>query len=104
MSDRATAPPPLYNGVVTNLEKTLAAGELVGLDEELRSMRSYVSDYARTHGEEFEKVLKGMRLIMQIVLAQHRMSAGMLTDSYAALEAATREFREAFKKPELDDL
>ena len=97
------AHPRYYDGLVDNLDESLAAGKLVGLQTELKSMRSYVRKYARKHPEEFEKILRGMRLIMQMVVAQHRIGSEQLEQSYAALEAATRDIREQLMPPGWDD-
>ena len=104
MSAETAAPRPFYDNVIASAEKAMAAAQLVGLDEELKSLREYVNEYARQHKEEFDKVIKGMRLIMQMVLARHRIGGQQLEETIAALEEATRDFREQFGAPDIDDV
>ena len=104
MSAKAASPRPFYDSVIANAEKAMDAAQLVGLDEELMSLRAYVNDYARQHTEEFDKIIKGMRLIMQMVVARHRMGGEKLAETIAALEEATRDFREQFGAPDIDDV
>jgi hypothetical protein len=98
------SPPPFYDGLVADADKSLAAGALVGLDEELKSLRQYVNDYARQHPDRLELIIKGLRLIMQMVLAQHRIGAEQTAESYEALEQATRHLREQFLTEDSDDV
>ena len=104
MSAETAAQPPFYDNMVANAEKVVAAARLVGLDEELKTLREYVNNYAKQHKEEFDKIIKGMRLIMQMVVARHRMGGEKLDETIAALEEATRDFREQFGAPDIDDV
>jgi hypothetical protein len=104
MSDEPAPWRPYYDNVIDSAEKAMAAAQLVGLDEELRSLRAYINEYMRDHKDEFDKVVKGMRLIMQMVVAQHRIGATALAETYAALEEATRELREAFLPPDIEEI
>ena len=70
----------------------------------MRSLRAFVSDYAKEHPEEFVKILNGMRLIMQMVLAQHRMGVNQMRESLEAMERVSREMREMMAPIEEDDL
>jgi hypothetical protein len=100
----AASPPPFYDGLVADTEKSLAAGSLIGLDEELKSLRQYVNDFARQHPDRLDLIIKGLRLIMQMVLAQHRMGAEQMAESYEALEQATRHLREQFLTEDTEDV
>ncbi len=95
---------PYYDHLVANVEKAMAALELVGLEEELKSLREYVNEYAREHRGEFDQILKGMRLIMQMVLAQHRIGADRLAESYEAMDETRRHLQEQFKAPDSEDV
>jgi hypothetical protein len=104
MTTDAAPSTPFYDNLVADVEKTMAALELVGLEEELRSLRAYVNDYARDHRDDIEIILKALRLIMQMVLAQHRIGAERLAESYDALEETTRHLQEMFGPPDLEDV
>jgi hypothetical protein len=104
MDAETRTPGPFYDNVITSAEKALAAARLVGLDEELNTLREYVNNYAQHHREEFDKIIKGMRLIMQMVVSRHRMGGEKLDETIAALEEATRDFREQFGAPDIDDV
>lgn len=99
-SDAARQQRPFYGSLVSNLETALEAGSLVGLQEELRTLRTY----AEEHGDDVESILKAMRLIMQMVVAQHRMGSNKLEEASRALEAATRDYIRMFEAPEADDV
>ena len=58
----------------------------------------------RTHPDDIEKIIKGMRLIMQMVLAQNRIGADKRAEALAAFEATAADLRRQFAEPEDDDV
>ena len=103
-TDAAPQQQPFYSSLVSNLEAALEAGSLIGLQEELRTLRAFVRKYAEEHGDDVESILKAMRLIMQMVVAQHRMGSNRFEEASRALEAATRDYIRMFEAPEADDV
>ncbi len=94
---------PFYS-IVSRIDQAMAASRMAGLDEELQAMRVYVAQYVAAHPDEIDKIIKAMRLIMQMVLAQHRIGRTQMQESLEALERVTAEVREMVLPPEEDDL
>ena len=95
---------PFYRSIVSHIDEAMAASQLAGLDEELKTMRVYVARFAEAHPDDVEKLIKAMRLIMQMVLAQHRIGRTQMQESIEAMERVVAEVREMVLPPEEDDL
>jgi hypothetical protein len=103
----AETPPPAVTdrkSIVASTDHGLAAGQLISLDDELRWLRDYVADYRASHPEQFDKILRGTRLIMQMVLAQHRIGGGEMEQTLEAFQRVVEEMEEAFGKPPEEDV
>jgi hypothetical protein len=95
---------PFYITVITDPEAIREAGRLIGLQEELRTRRAAVREYAAKHECDLDMILKAMRVITQMTVAQQRTGTDKYAQAAAALEAATKDYIEAFNAPDEDDV
>jgi dihydroxyacetone kinase len=78
---------PFYEDCVVDAEALIEAAEVQGLDQELALLRAKLLE---ARGEDVELLMKGVRLVAQIVAARHRMSPAR-TEEFA--DAATSTLR-----------
>ena len=85
------APEPVehfYRAAVEDAAALVEAAEVIGVDQELALLRVKLREHLQERPQDYELLLKGIRLIVQAVAAQYRMSparadelAGTLADT-----------------------
>jgi hypothetical protein len=93
-----------YADAVEDAKQLLAAAEVRGFDAELAMLRTSLHKHAQAHPEDLELMIKGVRLVAQIVAAQYRMSPARTDELAGAITATLRHvggqmFPERFDSP-----
>ncbi|MHB8377056.1 MAG: hypothetical protein ACYDEB_08890 [Dehalococcoidia bacterium] len=77
-----------YRAAVEDAAALVEAAEVTGVDEELALLRVKLREHLRERPQDYELLLKGVRLIAHVVAARYRMSparadelAGTLADT-----------------------
>ncbi|MDE3095678.1 MAG: hypothetical protein KGK07_06730 [Chloroflexota bacterium] len=77
-----------YRAAVEDAAALAEAAEVTGIDGELALLRAKLRAHLKERPQDYELLLKGVRLIAQIVAAQYRMSPAR-TDELAGTLADT---------------
>jgi hypothetical protein len=93
-----------YGGVVDDTAALLAAGDIEGVDEELALLRASLRKFVRidddTSGEDYELMLKSVRLIVHTVAERYRISDKQRDQVDRNAAAELRAVRESVFGPE----
>jgi hypothetical protein len=92
-----------YDGVVGDAGSLMAAAELEGLDGEVAVLRLRLRDLLKGGGD-FEVVLKGVRLLTQVVAARYRMSPARTSEFADTLATAIQQVGSNFYPERFEDV
>lgn len=80
-----------YHRAVKDAAQLIAAERIRGVDRELAMLRTRLDEHARAHPEDLDLVIKGVRLVAQIVAAQYRMSPARTDELADTMASALRQ-------------
>ncbi len=92
-----------YDGVVGDAGSLMAAAEIEGVDGELAVLRLRLRDQMKDGGD-FELLLKGVRLLTQVVAARYRMSPGRTSEFADTLATALQQVASNFFPERFEDV
>ena len=92
-----------YAGVTDLTNRMLSAADIDGVDEEVAFLRGYVRKYADEHPEEFDRVIKGVKEIVNAVKEKYRLSRANATSLTVALKEMAASLRDEVLPP-IDDV
>ena len=92
-----------YDRVVGDAGSLMAAAEIEGVDGELAVLRLRLRDQMK-RGGDFELVLKGVRLLTQVVSARYRMSPARTSEFAETLASAIQQVGSNFYPERFEDV
>jgi hypothetical protein len=110
MSPEATDAPPsaaphaFYARAVDDAAMLVAANAVHGFDEELAMLRVTLEEHMRKFPGDLELLIKGARLVAQMVASRYRMSPARTDEFFDTLATVTKQIAEQLYPERFDDV
>ncbi|MGH7620775.1 MAG: hypothetical protein ACREMU_00380, partial [Gemmatimonadaceae bacterium] len=82
----------------------MQAADIEGMDAELALLRVRLRDQVEAHGDDFDVLLKGVRLISQALTTRYRISTARSSELADTLASVVRQVGGQFFPEQFDDL